>query len=108
VVQVFELRDSIQKIPLLAAVGPLQFEVVQYRLEAEYGAPSTLENASWEMFKWLPAGSDLKAIKLPTGCRIAHDSAGQPGVLFPSAWTVRYFGELNPGVTLLDLPEAAI
>jgi peptide chain release factor 3 len=108
VVQVFELRDSIQKIPLLAAVGPLQFEVVQYRLESEYGAPSTLENASWEAFKWLPAGSDSKGIKLPTGCRIAHDSAGQGGVLFPNAWTTRYFGELNPGVTILDLPEAAI
>jgi hypothetical protein len=25
-------------------------------------------------------------------------------VLFPSAWTVRYFGEQNSGATLLDLP----
>ena len=32
------------------------------------------------------------------------DSAGQPGVLFPSTWTIRYFGEQNPGVALLDLP----
>jgi peptide chain release factor 3 len=106
VVQVFELRDSGQKIPLLAAVGPLQFEVVQYRLQSEYGAESTLENASWESFKWLPPGADLKALKLPTGCRIAHDSAGQPGVLFPSTWTQRYFTEQNPGATLLDLPAA--
>jgi peptide chain release factor 3 len=101
------LRDSLQKIPLLAAVGPLQFEVVQYRLEAEYGAASTLENASWESFKWLPPATDVKAIKLPTGARIAFDSAGQPGVLFPSAWTLKYFSELNPGSALLDLPDAA-
>jgi peptide chain release factor 3 len=107
VVQVFELRDSFQKIPLLAAVGPLQFEVVQYRLESEYGAPSTLENASWEAFKWLPPDTDVKTIKLPTGCRIAHDSAGQPGVLFPNAWTTKYFGELNPTAALLDLPADA-
>ena len=106
VVQVFELRDSLQKVPLLAAVGPLQFEVVQYRLESEYGAPSTLENASWEAFRWLPPGTDLKALKLPTGSRVAHDSAGVPGVLFPSAWTQKYFGDQNPGVPLLDLPAA--
>ncbi len=107
VVQVFDLRDSFQKIPLLAAVGPLQFEVVQYRLESEYGAPSTLENASWEAFKWLPPDVDVKTIKLPTGCRIAHDSAGQPGVLFPNAWTTKYFGELNPTAVLHDLPAAS-
>jgi len=105
VVQVFELRDSLSKVPLLAAVGPLQFEVVQYRLQSEYGAESTLETASWEAFKWLPAGTDVKLLKLPTGTRLAYDTAGQPGVLFPSAWTTRYFGEQNPDVQLLELPE---
>ena len=29
-------------VPLLGAVGPLQFEVVQFRLESEYGAESRL------------------------------------------------------------------
>jgi peptide chain release factor 3 len=106
VVQVFELRDAVQKIPLLAAVGPLQFEVVQYRLESEYGAPSRLENASWDTFRWLPPATDLKSVKLSTGCRLAYDSAGVPGVLFPNAWTLKYFGELNAGLALLDLPSA--
>lgn len=107
VVQVFELRDSVQKLPLLAAVGPLQFEVVQYRLQSEYGAESQLEHASWEAFRWLPPDVEPKSLKLPTGCRIAWDSGGQPGVLFPSAWTQRYFGEQNPGVRLLELPTDA-
>jgi peptide chain release factor 3 len=106
VVQVFELRDAHSKVPLLAAVGPLQFEVVQYRLESEYGAPSQLESATWEAFRWLAPDTDMKALKLPTGCRVAWDSAGQPGVLFPSAWTQRYFGEQNPGIALHELPVA--
>ena len=104
VVQVFELRDSVQKIPLLAAVGPLQFEVVQYRLESEYGAPSTLEVASWQSFRWLAADTDTTALKLPTGCRLAYDSTGQPGILFPNAWTQKYFTEQNPGAVLQELP----
>ena len=102
--QVFDLRDSVQKVPLLAAVGPLQFEVVQYRLESEYGAESRLETASWEAFKWLENGQGEAGLKLPTGCRVAHDSLGKPGVLFPSNWTLRYFRELNGDVPLLDLP----
>jgi peptide chain release factor 3 len=108
VVQVFELRDAHQKLPLLAAVGPLQFEVVQYRLQSEYGAESQLENAAWETFRWLGTEADVKALKFPTGCRLAYDSAGLPGVLFPSSWTLRYFGEQNPGVELLDLPPALV
>src|ERR1700692_3118489 len=54
VVQSFELPDAAEKVPLLAAVGPLQFEVVQFRLESEYGAVSRLEAAPWKVVRWLP------------------------------------------------------
>jgi peptide chain release factor 3 len=106
VMQVFELRDAVQKLPLLAAVGPLQFEVVQYRLQTEYGAESQLETATWEAFRWLEDDIDPKSLKLPTGCRVAWDTTGRPGILFPSSWTQRYFGEQNAGVSLLELPPA--
>jgi len=106
VIQVFHLRNAGQRVPLLAAVGPLQFEVVQYRLESEYGAPSRLESASWEMLKWVRhgmTGEQLDALKLPTGCRVAEDSALQPVILFPTAWTLDYFRKQNPEVELYDL-----
>src|SRR3954464_5583333 len=46
VVQVLQVKDSMKRTPLLGAVGPLQFEVVQYRLQSEYGAESRLESAA--------------------------------------------------------------
>ncbi len=110
VIQVFHLRDSGQRVPLLAAVGPLQFEVVQYRLESEYGAPSRLESVPWEIVKWLKTGTtaaEISNIKLPTGCRIAYDTEDEPVVLFPSGWTLQYFGRENPGVSLFDLSADA-
>jgi len=106
VIQVFHLRDAGQRVPLLAAVGPLQFEVVQYRLESEYGAPSRIKAASWEILKWLRHGAtaaDLEALKLPTGCRIAEDGDLQPVVLFPTSWTLDYFRKQNPEVELYDV-----
>jgi len=106
VIQVFHLRNAGQRVPLLAAVGPLQFEVVQYRLEAEYGAASRLESAPWETLKWLRhgmTGAQLDALKLPTGCRVAEDSALQPVILFPTAWTLDYFRKQNPEVEVFDL-----
>jgi peptide chain release factor 3 len=111
VIQVFHLRDMGQRVPLLAAVGPLQFEVVQYRLESEYGAPSTLETAPWETVKWLPRGTEgsvLKTLKLPTGCRLADDADDQPVILFPNAWTLNYFRQQNPDVPLYDLAADAV
>jgi len=45
VAQAFHLKDTASRVPLLAAVGPLQFEVLQYRLETEYNAETRREAA---------------------------------------------------------------
>src|SRR5260221_4350522 len=55
VVQAFQLKDSSQRVPLLGAVGPLQFEVVQYRMQSEYGAESRLEHGPWKILRWIAA-----------------------------------------------------
>jgi peptide chain release factor 3 len=107
VVQVLHLRGAAAKVPLLAAVGPLQFEVVQYRLESEYGATSRLEPASWSVVRWLPADmteDDLDAISLPTGTRLAYDMGQRAVVLLPNEWSANYFAETNPRVPLSSLP----
>ena len=94
-------------MPLLAAVGPLQFEVVQYRLQSEYGAESRLETASWDRVRWLPEdfpADSVADLKLPTGAAVADDSDKQPVLLFPSDWSLRYFHERNEGVLLHATP----
>jgi peptide chain release factor 3 len=107
VIQALYLRNSSVKTPLLAAVGPLQFEVVQYRLESEYGAESRLEPAPWTVVRWLPSKlteAELDALSLPTGAKIAYDIGKNPVGLFQNEWSANYFGETNKGVTLSALP----
>ena len=53
VVQGFYPRDSSTQMPILAAVGPLQFEVFQYRLENEYGAEAELGPTEWKFVRWV-------------------------------------------------------
>jgi peptide chain release factor 3 len=107
VVHAFELPDAAQRVLLLAAVGPLQFEIVQYRLETEYRAPSRLEGASWTLARWLkPAGSATEGLMLPSGARIARDSTDQPVLLFPNEWNVRYFQQNNKDVELSEYPAS--
>jgi peptide chain release factor 3 len=106
VVQSFMLKDASQRVPLLGAVGPLQFEVVQYRMQSEYGAESRLEQASWKILRWVVTedGAPFDDTLLPTGARLAVDVAGQPVVLFPEQWSCDFFAQRNPKVRLSALP----
>ena len=94
-------------MPLLAAVGPLQFEVVQYRLESEYGAQSRLEAAPWNVVRWLPPEmkeEELDALSLPTGSRLAYDMENKPVILFSNEWSAGYFAQTNAKIPLSNLP----
>lgn len=107
VIQAFYLKNSHQKIPLLGAVGPLQFEVVQYRLEGEYGAESRLEQTNWKVMRWLSPELDdekQKSLLLPAGAAWAVDSEERTVVLFTSDWSHNYFKEKNPLAELNDIP----
>jgi peptide chain release factor 3 len=105
VVQKFELKNSYEKVPILAAVGPLQFEVVQFRLESEYGAECRLEPTNWKSVRWVSPEIDAETLSktyLPTGCALAEDIVHQPVILFSDEWSCNYFIEKNPGIPLSE------
>ena len=107
VVQRFTVTSSSQQAPLLAAVGPLQFEVVQYRLQAEYGAESRLETANWDLMRWVSPdapSTTLGTAVLPSGANLATDAKGQPVILFPSDWKLKYFAKEHPAIILSEFP----
>lgn len=107
VVQGLQRWNSAQRIPLLAAVGPLQFEVVQYRLESEYGAESQLELTDWKLMRWIDPIHDREAVKLanlPSGSEFAENDEGQLVVLFKNEWALNYFIEKNPLMKISELP----
>ncbi len=112
VAQSFELPDSLQRVPLLGAVGPLQFEVMQYRLESEYSADCRVESASWQFIRW-PLDKTTRApiterpqIMLPTGCALGLDAFGQWVVFLPSSWTAAYLEEKNPDYAFISAPPS--
>jgi peptide chain release factor 3 len=107
VVQGLQRTNAAQKVPILAAVGPLQFEVVQYRLESEYGAESRLEPTEWKLMRWVDPSHDPDLVKksnLPSGSEFAQNSEEQLVILFKSEWALNYFIEKNPDIRLSELP----
>lgn len=107
VVQAFTARNAPPGATLLAAVGPLQFEVVQFRLQSEYNAESRLTPTPWTLLKWLephPALKNPTDLIVASGVSFGTDKFDQPVILFPNEWTMRYFLEKNPEMKLHDLP----
>lgn len=105
-VQVFLLKDAAKRVPLLGVVGPLQFDVLRYRLKAEYGADSRLGPAPWKAIRWVApqAVPTLGDVENASGVQAARDEHDQPALLFRDEWLLGYFGRNNPQVQLTRLP----
>ena len=115
VIQAFNTPETGQTSALLGAVGQLQFDVVLYRLQTEYGADPRMEPAPYKTVRWFDADVSLPALQkeyFGSGTKLATDLRGRPVLLFPSQWAVDYFVKEHPKLTLhtisphdLSLPE---
>lgn len=94
---------------LLGAVGPLQFEVLQHRLEGEYAAETRIEPADWSIARWLkPNEGDPFAPEarpsLSLGTVLARDSNNWLVALFPHDWAMKTFTEKNEDWIISEQP----
>eukprot|EP00562_Extubocellulus_spinifer_P032293 CAMPEP_0178713394 /NCGR_PEP_ID=MMETSP0699-20121125/19393_1 /TAXON_ID=265572 /ORGANISM="Extubocellulus spinifer, Strain CCMP396" /LENGTH=624 /DNA_ID=CAMNT_0020362211 /DNA_START=100 /DNA_END=1974 /DNA_ORIENTATION=+ len=75
---------------MLAAVGQLQFEVVQARLQSEYGVESLLEPLTYTLARWVDGGWDAlekaDADGKLFGILIVQDRWKRPVLLFRNDW----------------------
>lgn len=79
----------------VAAVGQLQFDVLQYRLKDEYKVDSVIEPLAVKHCAFLIG--DPEAFRKTQNCLLARDKEGRVLVLFSGEWERRYLLEQNPG-----------
>lgn len=99
-VQVLWIRGRQNADPLIAAVGRLQFEVVQHRLRTEYNVDTSLENLPYNYGSWLIGNPDT--FSPTTTSVLAENSNKQLIVLYQSEWEKNYILEKNPQHQLVD------
>jgi len=90
--------------PVIGVVGSLQFDVIEARLQSEYGIKCVLEPLPHVAARWpVPESEQTRPITLTTsGVMPIKDRHGRDVVLFESAWELRFVTEANPGIRLLD------
>jgi peptide chain release factor 3 len=110
VAQAYHVHGSAQSVPLLGAVGPLQFEVLQARLISEYQVETRLEHPRWSVVQWFKENEpdqsrrdrDPPEVKLPSGSVIARDQDGQWVILLTANYLVRSLHDRNEQLTFRD------
>lgn len=86
---------------IFAAVGQLQFEVMQYRLKDEYNVETILSPLPYKCSAWLIG--DIKTFQKPSNSLIVQDRLERPIVLFTEQWEKQYAVKQNPKHQLVDI-----
>ncbi len=86
---------------IIGTVGALQFEVIQYRLEHEYGAKCGYEPINLHKACWLSWTDDKKFEEFRERRRrdMAEDKDGNPVFLAESKWALQMVQETYPEVS---------
>ncbi|NNK12008.1 MAG: peptide chain release factor 3, partial [Flavobacteriaceae bacterium] len=102
VAQLFTLELNGRKV--IGTVGALQYEVIQYRLEHEYGAKCTYENFPVHKACWVepndPNSDEFKEFKRVKQKFLATDKRGQLVFLADSAFSLQMTQQKYPNVKL--------
>jgi len=80
--------------PMVAAVGNLQFEVLQHRLKSEYGVETVLSNMPYSRGAWLIG--EPESFRPPSDTLLAKTSTGRLTLLYSSDWQKGFAEEQNP------------
>ena len=98
-IQVLRDQDLGDQAPLLAAVGPMQFEVASYRLENEFGAATELTATSYSIARQTDVESGAK-LRSMQGVDVLSREDGTQLALFESKyWMDRIIAD-HPDLTL--------
>jgi peptide chain release factor 3 len=100
-IQIMYSTDEFKRDPILAAVGQLQFEVVQFRLQNEYGVETTLEALPYSLARWVTGGwTALEKAGRIFNTISVKDNWGRPVLLFKNEWNLQQVKDDHPDLKL--------
>ncbi|MCY7321194.1 MAG: peptide chain release factor 3 [Phormidesmis sp. CAN_BIN36] len=100
-VQIMYSADEAKRDPILAAVGQLQFEVVQFRLQNEYGVEATIESLPYTVARWVDGGWEaLQKVGRIFNTLTVKDSWERPVLLFRNEWNCQQLQADHPELKL--------
>ena len=107
-IQLFQAPGAVTPEPIVGAVGQLQFDVLKFRLEHEYGVAPILDSLPYVHARWVASGSvNLSGAGTGDSVRAVEDLSGRQVLLFRSDWALNWIRDKNPDLVLHDTATSA-
>lgn len=102
-IQIFQEFNTGMEEIIVGAVGVLQFDVLKYRLENEYGCDIRMENLPYEHIRWIENENfDMNSLKGISDLKKIKDMKGNPLLLFVNSWSIKTLLDRNEGLQLSE------
>ncbi|SDE97846.1 bacterial peptide chain release factor 3 (bRF-3) [Blastococcus aurantiacus] len=108
VVQVLTSDRRGDGAPVLAVVGPMQFEVATHRMEHEFGAPVDLDRLPYSLALRTDEASAPGILAAARNAEILRRGDGELLAVFPDKWGLRVLQQNKPELTLEPLVAAQL
>ena len=108
-VQIMYSLDEAKRDPILASVGQLQLDVVQFRLQNEYGVETILEVLPYSIARWVDGGWEaLEKVGRIFNTTTVKDIEERPVLLFRNEWNCQQLRTDHPGLKLSSIAPVVI
>ncbi|HEX4925713.1 MAG TPA: peptide chain release factor 3 [Bdellovibrionales bacterium] len=105
VVQILVPPGNVDSSVMIGAVGQLQFEVFEHRMNTEYSTPVRMEKLPYIMAKWVTSGAEQIKSARKSETMYVEDRNGSPIVLFGTQWAFKFLKEDYPDAGFADTIE---
>lgn len=104
-IQMFFLPGSGMERVYVGVVGVLQFDVLQFRMESEYGVKYSRTDTPHTLIRYVDGGTDPKSLNLMQATKWVQDSRGRDLLLFTAEYEINWALDKNPGLVLREFSQ---
>lgn len=102
-IQIFQEFNTGMEEIIVGVVGVLQFDVLKFRLQSEYGVEIKLAQLSYEHIRWIENKEcDVSKLSVTSDTKRIKDLKGNPLLLFIHPWSIKTVLERNEGLVLSE------
>jgi len=101
-VQLFSEPGAGTAAPILGAVGPLQFDVLKFRMQSEYNVEMKFDPVNYKVARWPRGEWDRPALRQSLSIKILEDRERRPVLLFENQHMMRWIQDKHPELELAE------
>lgn len=102
-IQIFQEFNTGMEEIIVGVVGVLQFDVLKFRLESEYGVEIRMDTLAYEHIRWIENETiDVTKLSVTSDTKKIKDLKGNPLLLFIHSWSVQTVLERNKELRLSE------